>query len=86
LFPARAIDPREATLPYVRRDDVHFGSAGGRAWAAFVKDSVQTALTVVPEPPRPPRTSSTGLPGWTPWIVGGLAAATVFAVWRFARR
>lgn len=35
-FSGRAIDPREATRPYVSAKDIHFGAKGGEAWARYV--------------------------------------------------
>ena len=86
LFPARAIDPREATLPYVRNDDVHFGVAGGRAWAAFVGESVRTALREVPETPPTPASASLAVLDWKPWAISGIVALGLLTAWRLSRR
>lgn len=76
LFPSRAIDPRLATLPFVSTSDVHFGRAGGQAWASFVFDSVASA------PSKLMASSSS----WTPWLLGGLTAAAVWLGYQAARR
>lgn len=75
-FPGRAIDPRVATLPFVSSSDVHFGRAGGRAWASFVFDAVRSAPSkIVADSSR-----------WSPFLIGGLAAAAVWIGYHAARR
>lgn len=87
LFGAAAIDPREATTPFVSDTNIHFGPAGYQAWADYVWGvlSAPSAVGVT----QAPDGSGTLVPaggGGSGLLIFGAAAAVGLFLWFRGRR
>jgi lysophospholipase L1-like esterase len=74
----RAIDPREATRPFVQKTDIHFGPKGGKAWAQSVFSAVSGGPALAPV--------SGGGASKAPAIVAALVVFAGIGFWLWKRR
>lgn len=98
-FGNAAIDPRAATKAYTLSNNIHFGPAGGKAWAQTVFNAVAGpgSTSVTPPDPAGDEAAGTGMPPnvfpkafpWVPVAAGGgvLVLGLVAALlWRRRKR
>jgi lysophospholipase L1-like esterase len=84
VFGDRAIDPRAATLPFVKETDIHLGQQGGAAWAAAVFSRVNGA-PLAPGAPVPGGLAPVSS-GPSPVLVLGALALAGAAFWWWRRK
>jgi hypothetical protein len=88
MFGSRAIDSRPITAPYARASNIHFGNAGGAAWASGVAPFIERALAsqspTVPPPP-PPKDKVTLLPLPLKLAIGAVIVGVGILAWRSSR-